>query len=207
MISQAMIKMIKTRELLNSNQFIKGLNLLLVFTLTFGNLFSFFINYNTAFAQVSSFNKQINYQGKLANSSGVTVANGNYNIRFKLYTAPTGGSPLWTETWCYSTDSGSTCTGSGTDSRITLTSGIFSTLLGSTTALTGVDFNQTLYLGVEIGGNASTPTWDGEMSPRKKLGTVPSAFEAERLNGIKANQFFRNDITNSTSTATPCTLR
>ena len=33
-------------------------------------------------------------------------------------------------------------------------------MLGSSTALTGVDFNQTLYLGVNIAG-------DGEMTPRK----------------------------------------
>jgi hypothetical protein len=34
---------------------------------------------------------QINYQGKLTNSSGVTVTDGTYNMRFKLYTTPTGG--------------------------------------------------------------------------------------------------------------------
>jgi DNA-directed RNA polymerase II subunit RPB2 len=50
-------------------------------------------------------------------------------------------------------------------------------MLGSVTALTGVDFNQTVYLGVNIGGTGS-PSWDGEMTPRKTIGSVPSAFLA-----------------------------
>ena len=35
---------------------------------------------------LAAFNKEINYQGKLTNASNVAVANGSYNIRFKLYT-------------------------------------------------------------------------------------------------------------------------
>lgn len=127
----------------------------------------------------AAINKEINYQGKLTNASDAIVSNGTYNIRFKFYTVASGGSPIWTETWCYSPDSGTTCDGTGTNNRITVTSGLFSTMLGSTTVLTSVDFNQTLYLGVEIGGSATTPTWDGEMSPRKRLGSVPSAFVAD----------------------------
>ncbi len=145
----------------------------------------------------AAFNQQINYQGKLTDTSNVSVANGSYNIEFKLYTALTGGSPIWTETWC----KGSSCSGTGTDSRITVTSGLFSTMLGSTTALTNVDFNQPLYLSINIGGSASTPTWDGEMSPRKILGAVPAAFEAKQLNGLNDTQFLRTDANNSTSTA------
>lgn len=35
----------------------------------------------------AAINKEINYQGKLTNSSGVTVSDGTYNMEFKLYTA------------------------------------------------------------------------------------------------------------------------
>ncbi|MBI5126405.1 MAG: hypothetical protein HZA80_01410, partial [Candidatus Taylorbacteria bacterium] len=145
----------------------------------------------------AAFNQQINYQGKLTNSSNVAVSDGSYNIEFKLYTTPTGGSPLWTETWC----KGTACSGTGTDNRIPITSGLFSTLLGSTTAFTGVDFNQTLYLGINIGGSGNTPSWDGEMTPRKLLGAVPAAFVAKTLEGYDSAQFLRSDATNSTSTA------
>ncbi len=39
------------------------------------------------------------------------------------------------------------------------------------------------------------------MTPRKKLGVVPAAIVAETLEGLYASQFFRNDITNATSSA------
>ena len=42
-------------------------------------------------------------------------------------------------------------------------------MLGDVTSLSGVNFNQTLYLGINIES-------DGEMTPRKKLGAVPSAY-------------------------------
>ena len=90
-------------------------------------------------------NPQINYQGKLTASTSIAVANGDYDMTFTLYDAPTGGTTIWTET-----------------TTNTVTDGLFSVMLGSTTALSSVDFNQTLYLGVEIES-------DGEMTPRKIL--------------------------------------
>ncbi|NTV21962.1 MAG: DUF5011 domain-containing protein [Candidatus Yonathbacteria bacterium] len=141
----------------------------------------------------AAFNPEINYQGKLTNTSNVAVNNGDYNIRFRLYTVPSGGSPLWTETLCYSPDAGTTCDGTGVDNRPEISSGLFSVLLGAVSSLASVNFDQTLYLGVEIGGSSSTPTWDGEMTPRKKLGAVPAAFEAGRLDGIDSASFLRSD--------------
>ena len=115
----------------------------------------------------------INYQGKITNTSGVAVADGTYDVEFKLYDAPTGGSTLWTET----------LTGAN---QVQVTNGLFSVMLGSTTPLTSVDFNQDLYLGVNFNS-------DGEMSPRKPLGTVPSAFEARQLGGVASSSFLRSD--------------
>jgi hypothetical protein len=175
----------------------------------------------------ATFNKEINYQGKLTTPTNIAVTDGAYNIRFKLYDA--GQNVLWTETWCYSPDNGATCDGTGTDNRIDITNGLFSTLLGSTTALTGIDFDQTLYLGVQVGGFDATPDWDTEMTPRKMLGAVPAAFIADianfasvastsdfatvagmastsddslALQGLDASHFIRSDIQNSTSSAT-----
>ncbi len=155
----------------------------------------------------AAFNNQINYQGRLTTPSGVAVTNGNYNVQFNLYTVPTGGASIWTETDCFSTNNGTTCTGSGTDQRVTITNGLFSVMLGSTTPFTNVNFNQTLYLGVNIGGTGSTPSYDGEMTPRKILGAVPAAMFAGTstvaltLNGVSDKQFIRNDQQNSTSSA------
>ncbi len=120
----------------------------------------------------AAFNKEINYQGKLTDSAGVTVSDGNYSIVFSLYTQASGGVAVWTET-----------------DSVAVTNGLFSIMLGSTTALTSVDFNQTLYLGVDVAG-------DGEMSPRKVLGAVPAAFEADNaatLGGVASTSFLRSD--------------
>jgi hypothetical protein len=140
----------------------------------------------------SLFNHEINYQGKLTNSSGVPVADGVYHMTFRLYTTAT--SATTTNIW---EEDRSTAAGN----RITVTGGLFSVLLGSSTPLTSVSFNQTLYLGVEIGGLAASPSWDGEMTPRKKLGAVPAAFEAEKFGGLATTSFLRSDAVNSTSTS------
>ncbi len=135
-------------------------------------------------------NPEINYQGKLTTSSGVAVTDGSYNIEFKLYTTATGGTAVWTEDDLVSNSQG-----------VSVTGGLFSIMLGAVTPLTGVNFNQPLYLGVNIGGTGATPSWDGEMTPRKILGTVPAAFVADTLNGYTSNEFIRSDAANSTSTA------
>lgn len=56
-------------------------------------------------------NPQFNYQGRLTNSSGANVSDGAYNFVFKLYTASSGGSAIWTETWSAATRFSSTVTG------------------------------------------------------------------------------------------------
>ena len=183
--------MIKSRATIQSKNYLLSFLFLIVFACVILEIYSARISY-------AAFNPQINYQAKLTASTTVAVANGSYNIRFKLYTAESGGSPIWTEEWCKGDCAGG---GDGVDRRIAIVSGLFSTLLGSTTVLTGVDFNQTLYLGVEAGGFNVNASWDGEMTPRKKLGTVPSAFVARTLNGYGDTQFIRSDTANATNTA------
>ncbi|MBY0309566.1 hypothetical protein K2Q16_00235 [Patescibacteria group bacterium] len=125
----------------------------------------------------------INYQAKLTNSAGVAVPNGTYNLRFWLVTSPSIAttSAVWSES----------LTGGA---RVQVTNGLFSVMLGSSTPLTSVDFNQVLYLAVEVGGTTTSPVWDGEMSPRKIMGTVPAAFEARRLDGLSSSSLLRSDV-------------
>lgn len=141
----------------------------------------------------ASINPEVTYQASLRNSSGQIVSNGNYNIRFKLYATSTGGSPLWTEEWCKGACNG----GAGADNRISVTGGLLSTQLGQVTSLSSVDFNQPLWLSLEIGGSAASATWDGEMTPRKKIGSSPSAFNTDKLNGQAASYYLdANNLTN-----------
>ncbi|MDP2933651.1 MAG: hypothetical protein Q8N81_06000, partial [bacterium] len=45
----------------------------------------------------SSFNKQLNYQGKLTNTSNVAVADGSYHMFFRLYGSLSGSEIVWFE--------------------------------------------------------------------------------------------------------------
>ncbi|MEI6297122.1 MAG: hypothetical protein WCO84_05815, partial [bacterium] len=126
-----------------------------------------------AFSSYADFNKEINYQGKLKSvSTGSPVSNDNYNVEFNLYTTVSGGTPVWTEVRTAS-------------NKIPLKDGLFSVLLGGVSSLNNVDFNQDLYLGVKIGGTGSSPTWDTEMSPRKKFGAVPASFVSRKVSGTE----------------------
>ncbi len=122
-------------------------------------------------------NKQISFQGKVVNTDGTNVANGNYDFVFKLYSVSSGGSPIWTETW-----------NSGT-SQVAVTDGIFQVNLGTHTSFPGsVDFNtDNIYLGV-------TFHTDSEMTPRIRFTAVPYAFNADKIHGLS--------VTDTTGTLT-----
>jgi hypothetical protein len=130
----------------------------------------------------SSPNLEINYQGKLTDNTGQSVTDGDYDMEFNLYVDASTTTALWTESR----------TGGN---QVTVTSGLFSVMLGDVSSLSGVDFNQTLYLGVTVGA-------DSEMTPRKILGTVPAAFVAEdanTLSGVASSSFVRSDQADTVS--------
>ena len=127
--------------------------------------------------------KIINYQGKLTKvSDGSNVVDGNYAFRFKLYdtlgsgSPPTGGTLLWTETFDQP---------SGACGKLAVTNGVFNAKLGSCgspDALSGVDFTSgNLYLSVDFAPTGTS--YDGEMSPRKRMVASPFAVVANGVNG------------------------
>ncbi|QQR52228.1 hypothetical protein IPG36_06730 [bacterium] len=63
----------------------------------------------------------INFQGRLTNTAGTTVANGDYNIRFTLYDALTGGTNRWQGSRVYG----------ASDYRVTVTNGLFNVQFGT----------------------------------------------------------------------------
>lgn len=130
-------------------------------------------------------NQQINYQARLLDNTGAVVPDGAYNMEFKIYQdgdgVLSGGDETlkWTETR----------TGGN---KVTVKNGYFSVQLGSITAFsTNVDWNQdTLWLSTNIGGTG-TPTWDGEMSPFRRLGSAAYSFNSNRLGGLTASEFLQ----------------
>ena len=156
----------------------------------------------------------LNFQARLLNSSGNLVADGYYNIRFKLYDGGTqggsagkgqalAGTQLWTES--YYDSNGVTA---GNDNRVRVVNGYFSVNLGSQTAFPAINWDEELWLTMDIGGTTqtATPTYDGEMlssipaaNSRLKLTAVPYAFRAGQL--AKTTGSFNSTLDFATQTA------
>ncbi|MBN1423698.1 hypothetical protein JXA88_03995 [Candidatus Fermentibacteria bacterium] len=100
----------------------------------------------------------ISYQCKVTDSSGNPVPDGNYNVWFRIYDAPSGGTMLWS---------------SGTRT-VALAGGIFSILLGESPqpAIT-LDFSTDYWLLVTFN--------DVEQSPRQRMASVGYAYMASGL--------------------------
>lgn len=131
-------------------------------------------------------NEQVNFQGRLLDSSGAVVADGDYNMRFKIYQDGDGALGGGDETLKWTEERKQT-------NRVRVKNGYFSVMLGSVTAFSGsVDWDQSvLWLSLDIGGTADTPTptYDGEMDPFKRLGAAPYALNAGKLGGLTSAQF------------------
>lgn len=137
-------------------------------------------------------NQQLNYQARLLDQYGAVVADGLYNIEFKIYqdgngcvsggSSPCSGTLKWTESRIQT-------------NRVTVKNGYFSVNLGSVTAFgTSIDWDQdTLWLSINVGGTANTPTptWDGEMTPFRRMAAVPYAMNANQLGGLDASAFVK----------------
>ncbi|MEW6516915.1 MAG: hypothetical protein AB1439_08430 [candidate division FCPU426 bacterium] len=115
-------------------------------------LLSLFLICSTVFATPAS--RTINYQGRLTNSLGNPVTDGNYVITFRLYDDPNAlvGSAKWSESL----------------TNVEVKNGYFNVRLGVTTPLLSknVDFSNQYWLGVQVGS-------DNEMLPRQPLNGVP----------------------------------
>jgi len=96
--------------------------------------------------------KLVSFQGRLTDEAGAPVPDGNYDLTFRLYSAETGGAPLWTEI----------------QTGVSVTGGLYLLQLGSVTPLAAVHFNQQLWLGLAV-------ATDAEMVPRYRLASAPSA--------------------------------
>ncbi|MGB4957353.1 MAG: right-handed parallel beta-helix repeat-containing protein [Candidatus Saccharimonas sp.] len=147
-------------------------------------------------------NKTLSFQGRLQSSSGAIVADGYYNIQFKIYqdgSGTTAGNPdgtlKWTESYVNN---------NGT-SGVQVKNGYFSVTLGSKTAFgSSVDWNQdTLWLSMNVAGTASTCTTfgsgsctaDGEMLPMKRLTSTPYALNAGAVGGLSSSDLIHNQNT------------
>jgi hypothetical protein len=100
----------------------------------------------------------INYQGRLTDETGQLVADGDYQITFKIWNWESGGTQLW----------------SSGPQTVTTVDGLFSYQLGSAVQLPHSLFtDSTRWLSIEVEG-------DSEIVPRTQLVTVPYAYQSLR---------------------------
>lgn len=143
----------------------------------------------------------MNFQGRLANSANNIVANGTYNMKFRLYDALSGGTLVWSEDRLVSGGQG-----------IAVTNGLFKAQLGSVTPLSASLFaSGGLYLEIELPTPASatsaSPVWtEGAMSPRNQLASSAYAYNAETLDGIDSSAFAQLGSTNAFTSASSITV-
>ncbi|MFN5364653.1 MAG: hypothetical protein ACK5CH_04480, partial [Bacteroidota bacterium] len=93
----------------------------------------------------------LSMQGTIRNSTGSAVSDGIYSLTFRLYTAESGGAPVWTET----------------QDNIKVTGGVYSALLGATNPLSAA-FNVPYFVGISVDGGS-------ELLPRFRLTSAPYA--------------------------------
>ncbi|MEO0007891.1 MAG: hypothetical protein RJA20_2087, partial [Bacteroidota bacterium] len=116
----------------------------------------------------------ISMQGTIRNSSGTAVDDGKYSLTFRIYTAATGGSPVWSET----------------QDNIKVVGGVYSAILGEVNPLNAA-FNVPYYVGLSVDGGQ-------ELSPRFRLTSAPYA-----LSLIGQSNTFPSSGTVGVGTATP----
>lgn len=126
----------------------------------------------------AAINKQISFQGKLANTDGTNVADATYSIRFRIYTDPSADGA--------NSCAANSCKWEETQGTVSVSGGLFQVNLGSVTSLpASVDFNTSaLYLGVKVGS-------DAEMTPRIQLTAAPYAFNSDLLDGMDSAAFLQ----------------
>jgi hypothetical protein len=102
---------------------------------------------------------KINHQGRLFDPS-MTAVNGPHTMTFSVYSAATGGSPLWTES-----------------QDLTFEDGYYATTLGAVTPFAHDLFaGSTMYLSIQIDN-------DAEMTPREPVDSVPYSMVASNATG------------------------
>lgn len=89
----------------------------------------------------------MSFTARLKNANGSIVADGSYNVEFKLYNQASDGTALWTER--YYDENGATA---GEDYRVKVVNGYLSVKLGSRTPFGGINWDDNLWLTMNIGG-------------------------------------------------------
>ncbi len=130
---------------------------------------------------------EISYQGKVTDAVGDPI-DGTYDMRFRLFSALTGGFELWNPP-------------SGEVQSVLVSDGIYNVSLGAVEPLLEKYFsNDNLYLEVAI-YNPISSSWE-RLAPRQHLTTTAFAFraaDADALSGFEYTDFATDDHNHDSS--------
>ncbi|MBI3873172.1 MAG: hypothetical protein HY304_08875, partial [candidate division Zixibacteria bacterium] len=103
----------------------------------------------------AGFPRLMNFQGRLDDSAGKPLPDANYDVTFRLFNVPTGGSALWSET-----------------QPVTTTAGVFSVLLGAVDSIPEyIYYQDSAFLEIQ-------PAGSDPVAPRSMLTVAPYAYRA-----------------------------
>ncbi len=138
---------------------------------------------------------KITFQGRLTDAAGNIKPDGLYNMKIRLFSTLAGGTALGEEV----RDGGY---------RVQVKNGLFSILIGDNSLLAPSAFtNYPLYIELELPTPATATcttvgcgTWtEGAMSPRSALGSSPTVFSTDTVDGIDGSSMVRKDADNTFS--------
>ena len=112
--------------------------------------------------------QKMSYQGVLTDGNNNAVADGTYNLTFKLYDVVAGGTELWTET-----------------QSVDISNGLFNVILGAVNPLT-LDFDKPYWLGITVGVGS-------ELNPRIELASAPYSLNARSV--VQSINSLKGDVT------------
>ncbi len=143
-------------------------------------LFIYLFSYTLVF---SAPDNVLNYQGKLTDTSDISVADASYDFKFTIWDAESGGNCQWSA-------QGSCVT--PTAKSITLENGVFSTVLGEAgDNAISLNFNSNYWLQIQVES-------DSAMTPRKRITAAGFAINTSRLNGQLATYYLDTSATAQT---------
>jgi hypothetical protein len=167
-----------------------------VFSVAISLIFSLLFTVYPAYAAPG----KINYQGRLADATGTAKPDGQYNMKFRIYSAASGGTLLWSEV-------------RETTNRVTVTNGQFNVQLGAVTTIPDSVFSaDSTYFEVELPTPATATCstascgayTEGAMTPRQAVSSAAYALQANNastVDGIDSTSFARNDSFNTFSSS------
>jgi hypothetical protein len=142
---------------------------------------------------------KVNFQGRLTDNNGNILPDGSYNIKFRLFDAPSAGTNKFEEDRVFA----------AADNRVSIQNGLFNIQFGDITAITPALFSGafTLYLEVELPTPASSTCasngcavfTEGAMTPRQSMASSPYAISADTLDGIDSSGFAQLNTSNTGS--------